>query len=218
VANGTTFLLDLGIFAVSALFLSLVFARLKLPAVSAQILAGMIVGPHILGWVKDTTTINDLSTIGIVLLLFVIGLELDPVELRKMAGKVVMIATIEVWVSFVLGFAASSIIGTSLLQSIIFGIMASITSTAIVGKVFLAKKALDRAESRALIGLMIVEDIFAVVSLIVISSLVSNGSLLSSSSLLQVFTTILGGVALMGSGYVVAGYIAPRVIDYLKCL
>jgi Kef-type K+ transport system membrane component KefB len=78
-ADGTTFLLDLGIFAVSSLLLGLVFARLKLPVVSAQILAGMIVGPYVLGWVKDTATINDLSTIGIVLLLFVIGLELDPV-------------------------------------------------------------------------------------------------------------------------------------------
>ena len=85
-ADGTEFLFDLGIFAVSSLLLSLIFARLKLPVVSAQILAGMIVGPYVLVLVKDTTTINDLSTIGIVLLLFVIGLELDPVDLGKLAG------------------------------------------------------------------------------------------------------------------------------------
>jgi CPA2 family monovalent cation:H+ antiporter-2 len=214
-ADGTTFLLDLGIFAVSSLLLSVVFARLKLPVVSAQILAGMIVGPYVLGLVKDTATINDLSTIGIVLLLFVIGLELDPVDLRKLAGKVVVMTTLEVSVSFALGFAASYLLGTTLLQSTVFGMATSITSTAIVGKVLLERSALGRSESRLMIGIMIAEDMFAVVSLIVISSLISNGSLLAFDSIFEILTTILGGVSLIVAAYVVATYVAPRVIDYL---
>ncbi len=142
VADGAAFLLDLGIFAVSALLSSLLFARLKLPIVSAQVLAGMIVGPHVLGWVTDPVIINDLSTIGIVLLLFVIGLELDPVELGRMAGKVAAIAIIEISASFLFGFAASSLLGATLLQSVIFGMAASVTSTAIVGKLFLERRSL----------------------------------------------------------------------------
>jgi CPA2 family monovalent cation:H+ antiporter-2 len=215
-ADGTTFLLDLGIFAVSSLLLGLVFARLKLPVVSAQILAGMIVGPYVLGWVKDTATINDLSTIGIVLLLFVIGLELDPLDLRRLAGKVLLVTTVEVSASFALAFAASSILGTTLMQSTIFALAASITSTAIVGKVFLEKNALGRSESRLMIGIMIAEDMFAVVALIVISSLISNRSLLAFDSIQQILTTVLGGVSLIAAAYVVATYVAPRVIDYLS--
>jgi len=216
VAEGATFLLDLGILVAFALALSLVFARLKLPVVPAQILAGMIAGPYVLRWVTDTTTINDLSTIGIVLLLFVIGLELDPVELGRVFARVVSMSAVEVAVSFALGFAASSLLGASFLQSVILATATSITSTAIVGKVFLAQKALDRPQPRALIGIMIVEDMVAVVALVVISSFVSGGSISSATPTFQVFTTVLGGIALIASGYFVATYLAPRAIDYLS--
>ncbi len=217
----TTFLLDIGIFAVFALVFSLVFARLKLPVVSGQIVAGMIVGPHVLGWVKDPVTINDLSAIGVVLLLFIIGLELDPVELRKMVGKVAGITLLELGVAFGLGFLAASLfLGAGLLQSIIFAMTAGITSTAIVGKVFLERgvhASLDSVESRAVIGLLIMEDMGAVVFLILLSSFTSsNGALLSSVSLEQLVTTIGGGLTLVVSGYLVARYVAPRVIDYLS--
>ena len=216
----TIFLLDLGIFSVFALIFSLVFARLRLPVVSAQIFAGMIVGPYVLGWVKDLVTINDLSAIGIVLLLFVIGLELDPVELRKLAGRVAGVAMLEMGVAFVLGFvAASAILGAGLLQSIIFAMVASITSTAIVGKMFLTKGTsppLNSPKTGALMGLMIVEDMVAVVFLIALSSFAVNGSLLSGGSLAQVIATIAGGIALVVAGYLAATYAAPRIIDYLS--
>src|SRR5881397_3225033 len=76
-AGETGFLLDLGILTVSALVLSLIFAKFKLPIVSAQILAGMTVGPYVLGWIVDQTLIGEIASVGIVLLLFIIGLELD---------------------------------------------------------------------------------------------------------------------------------------------
>ncbi|TLX99171.1 MAG: cation:proton antiporter [Thaumarchaeota archaeon] len=215
----TIFLLDLGIFSVFALIFSLAFARLRLPVVSAQIVAGMIAGPYVLGWVKDLVTINDLSAIGIVLLLFVIGLELDPVELRKLAGRVAGVAVLEMGVAFVLGFAAASVIlGAGLLQSIIFAMVASISSTAIVGKMFLergSRPLVNSPEPGALMALMILEDMVAVVFLIALSSFTSNSTLLSGNSVVQVVTTIGGGIALIVAGYLVATYVAPKIIDYL---
>jgi len=219
VDSTTVFLLDLGIFSVFALIFSLAFARLRLPVVSAQIVAGMIAGPYVLGWVKDLVTINDLSTIGIVLLLFVIGLELDPVELRNLAGRVAGVAVLEMGVAFVLGFAAASVIlGAGLLQSIIFAMVASISSTAIVGKMFLergSRPLVNSPEPGALMALMILEDMVAVVFLIALSSFTSNSTLLSGNSVVQVVTTIGGGIALIVAGYLVATYVAPKIIDYL---
>ena len=215
----TVFLLDLGIFSVFALIFSLAFARLRLPVVSAQIVAGMIAGPYVLGWVKDLVTINDLSAIGIVLLLFVIGLELDPVELRNLAGRVAGVAVLEMGVAFVLGFAAASVIlGAGLLQSIIFAMVASISSTAIVGKMFLergSRPLVNSPEPGALMALMILEDMVAVVFLIALSSFTSNSTLLSGNSVVQAVTTIGGGIALVVAGYLVATYVAPKIIDYL---
>lgn len=219
VDNSTSFLLDLGIFVGVALLLSLVFARLKLPVVSAQIIGGMVAGPNVLGWVRDPVVINDLATIGIVLLLFIIGLELDPVELGRMAGRIGAAAALEMGLAFASGFAAGHyLLGAGLLQSLVFGMVASITSTAIVGKVFLEKRRLslhDSSEPEALMGIMVLEDMAAVVFLITLSSLTSNGTLLSSGSLAQVTTTIGGGVALIVAGYLVATFLAPRVIDFL---
>lgn len=216
VESTTAFLLDLGIFAAFALLFSLLFARLKISVVPAQIIAGMIAGPYVLGWVRDPVTINDLSAIGIVLLLFIIGLELDPVELRKMASKVGGIAILEVSIAFVLGFASAFyLLRADALQSAVFAMVTSITSTAIVGKVFLERRSSASPEARALIGLMILEDMVAVVFLITLSSLTSNGTLLSTDSLIRIASTIAGGIALVIAGYLVATVIAPRIIDYL---
>jgi monovalent cation:H+ antiporter-2, CPA2 family len=215
VESTATFLLDLGIFAAFALLFSLLFARLKLSVVPAQIIAGMVVGPYVLGWVTDPVTINDLSAIGIVLLLFIIGLELDPVDLRRMAARVGAVAILEVGVAFLLGYAAAFyLLRADVLQSVVFAMVASITSTAIVGKVFLERKS-NSPESGALIGLMILEDMVAVVFLIALSSFTSNGALLSAGSLTQIASTVAGGVALVVAGYLVARFVAPRIIDYL---
>jgi monovalent cation:H+ antiporter-2, CPA2 family len=219
VDSSTTFLLDLGIFVGIALLFSLLFARLKLPVVSGQIIGGMVVGPNVLGWVRDPVVINDLSAIGIVLLLFIIGLELDPVELRKMAGRIGAAAGLEVGLAFALGFAAAYyLLGTNLLQSMVFAMVASITSTAIVGKVFLerGRSSLHGSpEPGVLMGIMVLEDMVAVVFLIVLSSLTSNGTLLSMGSLAHVMTTVGGGIALVVGGYLVATFLAPRIIDFL---
>src|SRR5256712_2504735 len=93
-----------------------------------------------------------------------------------------------------------------------------ISSTAIVGKMFLERSSRPRVNSPepgALMGLMILEDMVAVVFLIILSSFTSNGTLLSESSLAQIVTTIAGGVALVVAGYLTATYAAPRMIDYL---
>lgn len=138
-AGETGFLLDLGILAVSALVLSLIFAKFRLPIVSAQILAGMTVGPYVLGWIVDQTLIGEIASVGIVLLLFIIGLELDPVEIRKIARQIVPLTLFEVGVAFAFAFAASNILGLSVIWSIIFAMTASISSTAIIGKIILER-------------------------------------------------------------------------------
>ena len=177
----------------------------------------MIAGPYVLGWVSDPVTINDLSAIGVVLLLFIIGLELDPVELRRMAGRVAAIVILEVGASFAAGFlAASFFLGTGIIQSVIFAMVASITSTAIVGKVFLEKRgSLNSSGPNALMGIMIIEDMVAVAFLIALPSFTSNSDLFSGGSIAQILETIGGGLALIVTGYLTASYIAPRIIDFL---
>jgi len=215
VASETSFLLDLGVLTAAALVFSLLFVRLKLPVVSAQILAGMVVGPYVLGWVVDPSVITQISSIGIVLLLFIIGLELDPVELQKVAGRVLLLTLAEVVVAFAFGLAASYLLGLGLVQSIIFAMAASISSTAIVGKILLERRMFSASESKTLVGLMIMEDIIAVGFLIVLSTIAPGTALTATSGLSAIIVTGLGGVSLLVVGYVVARFFAPFVIDHL---
>jgi CPA2 family monovalent cation:H+ antiporter-2 len=95
---------------------------------------------------------------------------------------------------------------------------ASITSTAIVAKVFLERRMLHAAESRILVGLLIFEDIAVVVFLILLSSVISFRNVPSSpsASILSILEVALGGFALLGLGYAVARYLAPAAINYLS--
>ncbi len=215
VASETAFLLDLGVLTAAALAFSLVFVRLKLPVVSAQILAGMVVGPSVLGWLVDPTVITQISSVGIVLLLFILGLELDPVELQKVAGRIIVLTLIELAVAFAFGLAASFLLRLGLVQSIIFSMAASISSTAIVGKIILERRMFSASESKTLVGLMIMEDIAAVGFLIVLSTMAPGGGQAPSGGLSAVIVTGLGGVSLLAIGYVVARFFAPFVIDRL---
>ncbi len=214
-ASETAFLTDLGILAVSALAFSLVFVRFRLPIVSAQILAGMTVGPYVLGLVMDQTLIGEISSIGIVLLLFIMGLELDPVELRRIAKQVVPLTLLETGIAFAFGLLASYILGFTLTWSIIFAMTASISSTAIVGKIILERRMFQAEESKLLVGLMVSEDILAVGFLILLSSITTAG-ITASAQLLRVAEIGLGGIGLLALAYLVARYFAQAAINYLS--
>ncbi|HEX4922082.1 MAG TPA: cation:proton antiporter, partial [Candidatus Bathyarchaeia archaeon] len=214
-ASESAFLLDLGILAISALAFSLVFVRFRLPIVSAQILAGMVVGPYVLGWVSDPTFLGQVASVGIVLLLFIMGLELDPVELRKIAGQVIPLTLMEVAVAFGFGIAATYILNLTLVWSIVFAMTASISSTAIVGKIILEKRMFQADESKFLVGLMVSEDIVAVGFLILISS-IATPSISPSAQLVRIVEVGLGGIGVLVLAYLVATYLAPVIINYLS--
>jgi monovalent cation:H+ antiporter-2, CPA2 family len=221
-----SFLLDLVVLILSALAFSLIFARLRLSIIAGQILAGVVVGPYVLNLVTNPLVLNQLSAVGVVLLLFIIGLELDPAELRRMMGEVTVLTLLEIGIAFAFGLLASYLLNFTLLESIIFSMTASITSTAIVGKIFLSRRILRTPSSGFLIGLLVIEDMIAVVFLIVLSSITSSnigsfpyyviGTSVSSKGFFAALEAILGGLALIGLAYAVSHYVAPTVINHLS--
>ncbi len=142
-----------------------------------------------------------------------------------MSWGIISLTALEVAIAFLFGYLASYVLGFGLLDSIIFSMGASFTSTAIVGKIFLSRRILRSPESGFLIGLLVVEDMFAVVFLIVLSALTSSstglipyyviGNSASSRGLITGIEAVAGGLALVGIGYAVSHYLAPRVINYL---
>ena len=175
----------------------------------------MIVGPYVLGWVSDTSVIGDIASVGIVVLLFLIGLELDPVKFVKMIGRAGLLALLEMGLTFVVGLFCAFVLKMDLAETLIFALASSVTSTAIVGQLILARGNPGEA-FRLLVGMLVVEDIAAVGFLIVISSLPSAGTLTPQVGILTIVATAAGGFALLGLGFVVARYLAPPAINYLS--
>jgi len=126
-------LLDIGLTIISALGFSLLFSKLKQPVVVGQLLAGMTIGPFGLGLIRDLNTINLLASLGIILLLFTVGLELDPLEIRRIGPESIILAVMEA-ITFGAVFAVAVVLGLSYLESLFVAVVVSPTSTAIMGK------------------------------------------------------------------------------------
>jgi CPA2 family monovalent cation:H+ antiporter-2 len=207
-------LVELGIIAGSALALSLVTWVLRLPTVLGQLIAGMIIGPFGLKLITDLTTIGAMAEIGIVLLLFIIGLELDPVDLMTMKTKVLVFSFTEISISFIAGLLAGFLLGWSIRDSILLAWVIGISSTALVAKMLHERGTFAQRSTPLMMSALIVEDVIAVIILSLLPSLATN----SSEVLSGLGTWILRGTLLIALIFVLGVYVAPRAIDRISQL
>lgn len=209
-----SFLLELGIIAGSALAFSLIMWRLHLPVALGQLVAGMIIGPFGLKLITDLATIQDIAEVGIVLLLFVVGLELDPAQLRSMGANMLVFVSSELACSFVAGFGAGLLLGWTLAESLMLAGVMSVSSTALVAKFLYERAALSKDSAGMIMGALVVEDLIAVLLLSVMPSL----STLRWPSLVDIGVWGLRAIVLLGLVLVFGIYVAPRIIDRVSQL
>ena len=207
-------LVELGIIAGSALALSLVTWALRLPAALGQLIAGMMIGPFGLKLVTDLTTIGAMAEIGIVLLLFIIGLELDPVDLMAMKTRVLVFSLTEILISFISGLLAGFLLGWSVRESILLAWVIGISSTALVAKMLHERGAFTQRSTPLMMSALIVEDIIAVIILSLLPGLATGGSEVWAG----LGAWILRGILLIALIFVLGVYVAPRAIDRISQL
>jgi len=205
----TTFLLDVGIAVAAALLVSLLFYRLGLPMIVGQLVAGMLVGPFGLGLIRDTTAIDFLATLGIILLLFVVGLELDPRKFGKVGSKVLTLATLEFLVAFSVSVLSALSAGWDLGTALFLGSVLGLSSTAIVAKLILDRYPAHDENFTALMMVMVVEDVIAVFLLFLTPELAVGGQLQASGLLLIAARGFFLFIASFGFGR----YLGPRLIN-----
>ena len=207
-------LVELGIIAGSALVLSLVAWALRLPAALGQLIAGMIIGPFGFKLVTSLTTIEGMAEIGIVLLLFIIGLELDPAELMAMKARVLVFSSTEITISFISGLLAGFLLGWSVRESILLAWVIGISSTALVAKILYERGAATDSSARMMMSALIIEDIIAIIILSLLPGLATGGSVVWS----EMGAWLIRGVMLIALIFVLGVYVAPRVIDRISQL
>ena len=209
-----SFLVELGIIAGSALALSLVAWALRLPAVLGQLIAGMIIGPFGFKLVTDLTTIGAMAEIGVVLLLFIIGLELDPVELMAVGTRLLVYSFTEIICSFTAGLLAGFLLGWSVRESILLAWIIGISSTALVAKMLYERGGFTETSARMMMSALVIEDILAIIILSLLPGLAAGSAAVWSG----IGAWILRGILLVVLILVFGVYLAPRVIDRISQL
>jgi Kef-type K+ transport system membrane component KefB len=147
------FLLDLMLILLAARVMAEVATRLKSPSVIGELLAGVVLGPSLLGWMTPDETLRLLAEIGIILLLFEVGLETDVRSLARTGGQSILVAVAGFILPFLFGFGiARGLLGLELLPSLFIGGTLTATSIGITVRVLADLKRQASTEGQVVLG------------------------------------------------------------------
>ena len=212
-AHDVSFLQDLAIVMIVAGLVTIVFHRLKQPVVLGYILAGVIIGPHTppLPLIANDETIQTLSELGIIFLMFSLGLEFSLRKLKEVGATAFIGATMAILVMLCAGYSLGQAFGWSSIDSIFLGAILSISSTTIVVKA-LGELGLNKKPFAQLIfGVLIVEDILAIVMIALLSGFATTGSF----AVADVGITVIKLGSFLGILLVAGLILVPRLLNYV---
>ena len=187
--------------------------RIKIPAVLGEIVAGIIIGPSVLGLIDPIKHLDVanmvllLGEIGVILLLFQVGLEMDLGEMAKVGKPALFVAIIGVAVPFAAGFGVAASFGEDAKVALFIGAALTATSVGITARVLGDLRALALRESRIVLGAAVADDVLGLVILTVVVKVVTEGSI-SAGVVLETIGLAAGFLLLTG---LLAIYVIPRV-------
>ena len=188
------FFLKLLVIIISAKFFAEVFSYLKLPSVLGEVIAGIIIGPSLFGFIQPEATFHLLAEIGILLLLFEVGLDTDVGQIIKVGGQSTMVAITGVVAPFFLGFwLAHYIFELALIPSLFVGGTLVATSIGITVRVLTDLKKQHTKVSQVVLGAAVLDDVVGVVILAVLYDFAVKGtvSIADTARILAFITTFL---------------------------
>lgn len=185
--------------------------RLNQPAVLFEIVAGVVLGPSVLGLLRGEETIRALGELGAVLLLFEVGLHMDLRELRRVGRAAIQVATIGVAVPMLLGYPLLRGLGVSPRMSVFLAAAITATSVGITARVFSDLRALATPEARTVLGAAVADDVAGLVILAIVIGATGQAGLAVGS---------LAGTIGLALGFLVVAtvlgvWLVPRIVDRL---
>ncbi len=165
----------------TAVLVVVVFRRLKQPPLLGYLIVGVIIGPHAFGWVSDTQQVRDLAEIGVVFLMFSIGLEFSLSKLRTMRRTVLGLGCAQVTITLLVVMGTCLLLGLSWQGALVLGGALAMSSTAILAKLLAERYELNTEHGRQIIGILLFQDIAVVPLLIVIPALAAPAGDMAAS-------------------------------------
>ena len=199
---------DFVVVLAAAVLIITLFHRIKLPAVVGFLLTGVLIGPGGLGLVTETETVNVLAEIGVVMLLFTIGLEFEPARLRRIQRDFWAGGGLQVSLTTSVTVVVLVLLRVPLREALFYGFLVSLSSTAVVLKLLADRNENDAPQGRISLGVLIFQDL-AIVPMIALVPVLANSGGVSLGAIGLRFG--LSGLAI-GSAFVLARFLMPRVL------
>ena len=224
----TSFVTDLAIIMIIGAIITLAFFKIKQPLIIGYLFAGMLIGPISplwawllpegslatepgvgVGLLSDISALNLFAEIGLILLLFVIGIEFPYAKIRSIGKVAIGVGTIGLFATLIVILFAANAMGLNFMDSLFLAAALSISSTAIIVKIFTDAKKIKSESAILVLGILIVEDVIAV---ILISSLQSF-ALVGTVSFESVLVVIIVATGLIVGTFTIGTRIIPPLID-----
>jgi CPA2 family monovalent cation:H+ antiporter-2 len=211
--HDTSFLQDFAVVMLVAGLVTVIFHRFKQPVVLGYILAGVIIGPHTPPFqlITDEETVNNLSQMGIIMLMFSLGLEFSLGKLKRVGATAFIAAALEIILMLGIGYLIGRWFNWSRMDSIFLGAMLSISSTTIIIKALAELGKSKERFAELIFGILIVEDILAIAIIALLSGIAMTGSLHVG----EVVDTISRLGIFLAVALVLGLLIVPRLIAYV---
>jgi Kef-type K+ transport system membrane component KefB len=163
------------IILVSARLLGEIFQRLKQPTLVGELLAGVIIGPSVLGLVKPDQSLSVLSDLAVFFLMFLAGLEMNPTEIRKAGKSAAVLSVVAFTLPLVSGTFVSSLFGLNTVQSLFMGLLLSITAVPVSAIVLMEFRILKTKIGNTVITAAVINDILSLIVLSIILQTIHHG-------------------------------------------
>ena len=193
----------------SAVAILLIGSRLRIPPLVGLLITGLVIGPSGLGWVSDTEQVEVFAEIGVVLLLFVIGLELSLAQLKELRRVFFVGGGIQAGLTIAAAAGVALALGVGAPRAVFLGCVVALSSTAIVLKLYDDRRETEAPHGRVSLGILLFQD-FLIVPMIVIVPVLAGAVPASAGAL-----AIRFGGALLAIGAVFAAslWLAPRLFE-----
>jgi monovalent cation:H+ antiporter-2, CPA2 family len=204
---------DFAVIMIIAAVMTLAFYRLKQPIVIGFIFAGVIIGPHTppFSLIHNIDVLNLFAEMGVILLLFSVGMEFPIKKLKTIGRKAIIIASTEAFGTLAIGFFVAQSLGLGFYDSLFIALAISVTSTVIVMRVLSELNMMKDEAATLILGTAIIEDIIIISLLAIFQSTGASGEISLNEIIISVGITVgfIAGVLIVGSK------IVPKLMDII---
>ena len=202
---------DLLILLLVSVPIAFICDRLRLPVVVGFMIAGVLIGPFGFGLIRDIEAVDALAEIGVVLLLFTIGLEFSLRRILEMKRLLFWGGGLQVVITTLLIMGVTYLLGRPLSQQIFFGFLFTLSSTAIVLKTYMDRAEIDTPHGKAAVGILLFQDLCIVPMMLLVPILSGK----EGSSVLRIATTLGAAFLAIAVIVVAARTVVPRALHYI---